>query len=139
MPIELSGMDELLARLQSVNRNVEFVKEVALEKGAEVFRREIRNNAPTGVKNTQSWQYRAGKKYAVEHLKDNIIISRVFGQGNKQYVNVGPEKHFFYSRFFELGTVHQRAKPFIEPAFLSKRHEALAAIKEVIEEAIRSG
>ena len=133
MPIELSGMDELLARLQQMGRNVEMVTETALEQGAEIIRREMRNNAPVGVKRTNTWQYKARKKYAVEHIKDNMLVSKVFGQGNKQYVLIGPEKHFTYrARFFEFGTVKMSARPFIEPAFLAKRRECMATIAEVI-------
>ena len=136
MGITLSGMDEMLARLQRVGGNVEGAEEKALNKGAEVIRQAMSDGAPKGTLNTQSWQYRAGKKYAIEHLMDNIIISKIKGSGVRRYVNVGPEKHFFYAKFFEFGTVKQKAEPFMEPAFLAKRQEALAAMADVIGEAI---
>jgi len=139
MGVELSGMDEMLARLQGIGGNVKEAGEKALKKGAEVIRQAMSDGSPTGTLNTQSWQYKAGKKYAVEHLKDNIIISKVKGVGVRRYVNVGAEKHFFYAKFFEFGTVKMAAKPFMEPAFLAKRREALSAMAEVIREAIRSG
>jgi len=137
MPIDLSGMSELLNRLQAVGGNVKQAEEKALKKGAEVIRQAISDSAPTGTKNPQTWQYKAGKKYAVEHLKDNIILSKILGSGVRRYINVGPEGHFFYARFFEFGTVKMSAKPFMEPAFLAKRQETKDAMKEVIAEAIR--
>lgn len=137
MPIELSGMDEMLVRLQRMGGNVREAEEKALIKGAEVIRRAMSDGAPTGTLNTQTWQYKAGKKYAVEHLKDNIVISKIKGLGVRRYVNVGPEKNFFYAKFFEFGTVKMAAKPFMEPAFLTKRREALAVMADVIGEAIR--
>lgn len=138
MPIELSGMDEMLARLQRIGGNVEQSSDKAIYKGAEVIQQAMIDGAPRGTLNTQSWQYKAGKKYAVEHLKDNIVIGKVKGVGVSRYVNVGPEKNFFYAKFFEFGTVKMAAKPFMEPAFLAKRREALATMAEVIREAIRN-
>lgn len=138
MPIEVSGMNEMLARLQRMGGNVEQSGDKALKKGADVIRRAI-SDAPNGVKNHQTWQYKAGKKYAVEHLKDNIILSKILGTGARRYINIGPERNFFYARFFEFGTVKMGAKPFMEPAFIAKKQEAKDAMKEVIAEAIRNG
>ena len=136
MPIELTGMEVMLQKLRQVNKNVEFVKEVALKAGAEIIRKEIRAKAQWHVKRTTGWAVKAGKIYAIRHLKDNIIISRVSGQGSNQFVLVGPEKHFFYGFFSEFGTVKQKPIPFVEPAFIEKRKEALSTIADVIREAI---
>jgi len=138
MPIDLSGMSELLNRLQAVGGNVKQAEEKALKKGAEVIRQAMSDGAPTGTKNPQTWQYKAGKKYAVEHLKDNIILSKIKGSGVRRYIDIGPEKHFFYAKFFELGTVKMEKQAFMEPAFLAKRQEAKDAMKEVIAEEIRN-
>ena len=122
MPVRLSGMDELLARLARTNANVDIVREKALKKGAEVIRGEIVSRTPVRTGN----------------LKDNIVIGEVKGQGSKQYVDVGPSKgQGFYGKYLEFGTKKMAAKPFIEPAFLAKRKEAMDVIAEVIEEAIR--
>lgn len=120
MPIELTGMDDLLARLQGIGSNVEQVKEKALKKGAEVMRAEMAANAPVLT----------GK------LKESIEVSNIKTQNGSMYVDVGPKKEVFYAKFAEFGTVKQRKKPFIEPAFLSKRKETLDIIKETIREAI---
>jgi len=139
MSIDLTGMSELINRLQAIGGNVKAVEERALIKGAMVIRQAISDAAPTGVKNTQTWQFKAGKKYAIYHLKENIVISKVKGSGARRYIDVGAGKHFFYARFLEFGTVKMAAQPFMEPAFLTKRQEAKDAMKEVIAEAIRSG
>ena len=124
MPIELSGMDELLARLARTNTNVEAVREKALKKGAGIIRDEIEARTPVRTGN----------------LKDNIVIGEVKGQGSKQYVDVGPSKgQGFYGKYLELGTVKMAAKPFIEPSFLAKRAEVKETMKGVIREAIESG
>ena len=124
MPISLSGMDELLARLQRTTQNVAAVKKKAILAGAEVIRGEMEARAPVLTGN----------------LKDNIVVSEVKGQGNNQSVDVGPsKKDGWYGRLVEFGTVHAKAQPFAEPAFISKRKEALAVMKEVIGEAVESG
>ena len=123
MGIDLTGMSELLNRLQSIGGNVKAVEERALYAGAMVIRRAISDAAPTGVKRPQTWQFKAGKKYAIYHLKDNIVVSKVKGTGVIRYIDVGPGKHFFYARFFEFGTVKMDAQPFMEPAFLAKKAE----------------
>jgi len=139
MGLELSGMDELLTKLQEIGKNVEKVEDKALKRGAEVIRQAISDGSPRGIKNPQTWQYRAGKKYAVEHLKDNIVISKARNAGVRRYVKVGPEEHFFYARFLEVGTVHAKSQPFVEVSFLAKRREALDLIKETIMAEINNG
>lgn len=138
MPIDLSGMSELLNRLQSIGGNVKAVEKRALIKGAMVIRQAMSDAAPTGVKNPQTWQFKAGKKYAIYHLKDNIVVSKVKGSGVMRYIEVGPGRHFFYARFLEFGTVKMPSQKFMEPAFLAKKQEAKDAMKEVIAEAIRN-
>ena len=118
MPIELSGMDQLLSRLERTN--IETVKEKALKKGAEVIREEMATNAPVLTGN----------------LKENIEVSDMKTKNSSEYVEVGPNKDAFYAKFIEFGTIKQKAKPFIEPAFLTKRREALDIISDVIKEAI---
>jgi len=132
MPIELTGMNELLQNLQKMGKNVDAIKPKALNAGAEVIRKAMSDKAPRGVKRTNTWQYKAGKKYAVEHLKDNIVISKVINDS----VEIGPESHFFYAPLLEFGTSKMRAEPFAEPAVIEKKSEALAIMADVVREAI---
>ena len=118
MPIELSGMDQLLSRLERTN--IETVKEKALKKGAEVIREEMATNAPVLTGN----------------LKENIEVSDMKTKNSTEYVEVGPNKDAFYAKFIEFGTIKQKAKPFIEPAFLAKRREVQVKIAEIVGRAI---
>lgn len=136
MPIELSGIEELLAKLQKVSKNVELVKEKALKKGAEVIRKSMQEKAPRGDKLASTQKAHPGKIYAMEHLKDNIIISDIKGEGSEQHVDVGPQEDFFYAKFLEFGTSKMHAQPFAEPGFLEKRNEALEAIADEIRKAV---
>ena len=127
MPFEISGIDEMLAKLKKIGGNVEKVKEKALKAGAEKIRKPIANLAPRST-------------IPHEHMADNIIISEVQkdSDGN-EFVDVGPDKSKYYAKFQEFGTVKQKAKPFVEPGYLQGRKEALEAIAEVVKGAIESG
>ena len=146
MPLEIDGMDVIIARLERTSQNVTAVKKAAVLAGAKILQDEIIRRAPKDSGN----------------LKDNIAISQT-SYGNEETVKVGPTDDAFYARFLEFGytlrarkttgstsrskSVYERrgtggkvpAKPFIEPAYLAKRAEAKEAIAKVIREAIDSG
>ena len=143
MPLEIEGMDVIIARLERTSQNVTAVKRDALMEGAEIIRAEIEARAPVDT----------------GFLKDNIVMTQSF-RSNGETVKVGPSEDAFYARFLEFGytlrarkttgstsrskSVYERrgtggkvpAKPFIEPAYLAKRAEAKEAIAEAIREAI---
>lgn len=119
MPIELSGMDELLARLARTNTNVEAAKRKALMAGAEIIRKEIEARAPVDT----------------GFLKARIVISEKAGVS---YVDVGPSEAVYYAKMLEFGTKKMKAQPFIEPAFLDRRRESITAMRDVIRGAIGS-
>ena len=123
MPLEISGMDDLLARLARTGANVEATKKKALLKGAEVIRTEIEARAPVDT----------------GFLKDHIVI---FENAGADYVNVGPSKEVYYAKMIEFGTKKGNKlspNPFVELAYLAKRTEAKEAIAEVIREEIDNG
>lgn len=155
MPIELSGVKETLRTLEIMGRDVEKASKDAVTAGAKVIQKGIKDKAPRGSKSSSSWQAKAGKKYAVEHLADNIVVSETYTEKGEVCVDVGPEKHFFYARMLEYGagahdikitkglrkgkTIRHpgvSAQPFVEPAFREKQREALDAVADVIREAI---
>lgn len=74
------------------------------------------------------------------NLKRNIIISEFKQDGDGgEYVEVGPEKKkAFYGAMLEFGTTKMKPRAFVEPAFISKRKEALEAMGEVMKGAIES-
>ena len=143
MPLEIDGMDVIIARLEQTSQNVTAVKRAAVMEGAKIIQAEIKARAPVDT----------------GFLRDNIVISRTFNS-NGETVKVGPNEDAFYARFLEFGytlrarktststsrsrSVYERrgsggkvpAKPFIEPAYLAKRAEAKEAIAEAIREAI---
>lgn len=131
MSFEITGINELLANLERIGRNVEQAKKQALNEGAEIIKESAKQKCP---RSTQRGS----------HLADNIIISDVKqGVDGKPYVEIGPQKssndEFFYGKFLEFGTVKMNAKPFMEPAFLEKRREALDKIADVIRGVVERG
>jgi HK97 gp10 family phage protein len=138
MAFELTGVNELIANLERVGNNVEQVKKRALNEGADVIKQSAKQKCPrdTSARNL-------AKKYSTgKHLADNIIISDVkLGSNGKPYVEIGPQlgdnNDFFYGKFLEFGTEKMDAQPFMEPAFIEKRQQALDKIADVIRGAIQ--
>ena len=123
MGIELSGMDELITRLQRTTQNVTEAKKKAILAGAEIIQAEIKAQAPADT----------------GFLRDHIVISEKDGV---DAVDVGPSKEVFYAKMLEFGTKKGnklRQHPFVEPSFLAKRAESKEAIAAVIKQAIDSG
>ena len=136
MPIEFTGDTDFIKAMQKKAKALtdKNLKKKILNAGAEPIRKAMAEKAPRGVKNPNTWESKAGKKYAVEHLKDNIIVSDI---KENDTVEVGPESHFFYAKMLEFGTSKMAAQPFAEPGYLEKRNEAIEAManetKKVIE------
>lgn len=107
-------MDELLRRLDELGERAEEVKKTALEEGAEVVRAEIASNTKRSNINHQ-------------HMADNIII-KIDGEN----AVIGPGSEHYYSHFVEFGTKKMSARPFMGPAFESKKEAAKERIAEVI-------
>lgn len=128
MGIAVTGMKELLRKMEAMGADVQKTERKAVMAGAEVIRDEIEARAPVG---------------ATHNLKDNIVISG-FAQDSSgaEYVNVGPKGGKgapFYGFMVEFGTSKMRPQPFVEPALISKRKEAFAAAADVIRTAIAKG
>jgi HK97 gp10 family phage protein len=139
MPIELTGVNELFASLEKTGKNIRQISGKALSSGAEIIRKAAADKCPRG-----SEAEVMAKKYAKgQHLADNITISSPYRENGADYVDVGPARsdnnEFFYGKFFEFGTVKMAAKPFVEPALIEKKDEALEKIAEVIKAAIERG
>lgn len=125
MPIEVSGIKEMLQNIEKKGKNVDKVKEKALKAGAEKIRKPIEQFAQIHRSNINH-----------EHMADNIIISEVKKDGNDEYVEIGPEISDFYANFIEFGTVKMKSEPFVEPGYIQGKKDALETIAEVIREEI---
>lgn len=115
----MDGANVVMNHLKMLGAKANEAVEKAVFAGAEIVRDEIEKEAR--IKNLIS-------PYDKKHMVDYIIISKVV-DGT---IDIGPASTFFYARFLELGTVHQKAQPFIEPAFLRVKSQVEREIQKVI-------
>ena len=124
MPITFE-VERFQKAIENVAIRVKAAERKAILAGAKIIQDEIIRQAPE----------KTGK------LKRNIIVSEIKqDKDGGEYVDVGPEKNkAFYGKMLEFGTTKMKAHPFVEPAFIAKRKEALEVIAGVVKEAIESG
>ena len=124
MSFEITGMDEMMAKLTKMGKNIEAVTEKALMAGAEILKAEIEVKAPKDTLN----------------LEKHIVISKVYKKADGEaFVEVGPSLgKGFYGPMNEWGTSKMRGTPFVEPAFLAKKDEVLAAIADEVRKVINN-
>ncbi|KMY49568.1 HK97-gp10 family putative phage morphogenesis protein [Peribacillus loiseleuriae] len=124
MPMELEGMQQLMAHLQQMGKSVDGrVTEKALTKGAEFLQGHIKEKTPV----------RKGK--VTGNLKENIIISDL----KENQIHIGPDQQgkAFYGHFLEFGTSKMDAQPFMGPVFENKKDGAQEIMKDVIKGELR--
>ena len=116
---ELTGMQELLNRLENLERKGQSKENKAVKKASEVLQQEIIKNAPEDTGN----------------LKENIDVSKIKIKNETKYVEVGTENEGFYAKFLEFGTTKMDADPFMSRSFETKKNE----IQDTIKKEIRKG
>ena len=120
---ELQGVEEFLAALKAKGDLLESKQEKIIMAGAKILKSEIEARAPVLTGN----------------LKQHIVITELKKGSDGAFVYVGPSDpgKGFYGRMIEFGTVKMRARPFVEPSYLSKKSAMLVAMaaeaKKVIE------
>jgi HK97 gp10 family phage protein len=134
--IQITGLSELEKNLEQFSdRLAKNILAGAIRAGAVVIQQEARARAPQSEK--QHYRYKNGKAIGVVipgNLKKNIKV-RLAPRSSRErpityWVYVG--KKSFYWIFSEFGTSKMSAKPFLRPAFDSKKQEALDRIKEYL-------
>jgi len=122
--MEMSGMDELLAKVEQMGLKVSKVEGVALRAAADPVAADMRSLV------------RFSKKNEV-HIRDDIQISNVKTKAGVKYVDVGPVKTAWRAKFLEFGTVKMTAKPFMGPAYEHNKQNIQKIIQSSIEEALK--
>jgi HK97 gp10 family phage protein len=121
--VKIDGLKELDATLkllpEKIARNL---MRRAISRGGAVFRKEMIATAPRRVKEP------AERKYGP--IWKNIRLSTRFRRSTGEITGkVGPNaKVAFYARFYEFGTSHQRARPWLRPLFIRNAGKALDAM-----------
>ena len=123
--IEISGVDEILNRLQQIGANVSRFENQALGNAAEPVLEDAKANAPV----------RTGK------LKEGLKISSIKTKEGMKYVLVGVDKSdnskIFYGKFVEFGTTKMSARPFLGPAYEKNKREIVETIKDTLKEGLK--
>ena len=134
--MQFTGGEELAERLSQLPLALSLkVRIDALKQAAEPIRSKAQSIAPRSA-------------LAPPHMQDYIVVQAVTRIGStsggkweqregEAWVAVGPAKQFFYGIFPEYGTVHQRAQPFMRPAFDSGAPAALPILSAALWDALR--
>lgn len=124
--MELDGLDNLLKRVEDMGKAGTRVENTALKKAGEVILEE--------AKATSSFHDRSGK------LRKGLKVSGIRSADGRKFVLVGIQKgdnsNIFYGKFLEFGTSKMIARPFMGPAYESKKKEATEIIKNELKNAL---
>lgn len=96
----------------------------ALE-GAEIIREEMVTLAPRRAK--------GGGRLKREIRKEVRSAKR-----DKTQIDIGPSQDAFYGVFFETGTKHMAARPFMRPAYDSKHEEAAEKTRDMLRKRVEA-
>lgn len=129
--IEFDCIDNLSKRLKELGKKGKKIQDEALIEGAEVILKEM--------KKTSAFSDRSG------NLRKGLKISKPKTIKGIRAVKIGIQKDdnsdIFYGKFIEYGTTNGKrsivAKPFMRPAFESKKVEALNVTKNKMKEGLK--
>ncbi len=122
--VELSGMSELIDRVQQLGRKGSSIQNAALKAAAQPVAEEMKSLVRvSGIDE--------------KHIRDDILVSNVKTKNGTKYVRVGPGTDTNWrAKFLELGTSKMSAKPFMSPSYENKKGEAKQIIKEKLKEGL---
>jgi HK97 gp10 family phage protein len=124
--ITLEGLQALTEQIEKLGLNKKSIIRNGLQQGAEILRDDM-------VKRIK----KSDKKH--KHLRENIPITISTKNENYQ-ATIGFEKSdnsdFFYAKFLEWGTPKMLARPFMQPAFNSKKKKAFDKLVKTVREAL---
>lgn len=132
--ISITGLADLEKRLEQFSdRIARNALRGAVSAGAAIIRSEARRLAP---KDTGEMVRDIMIKRAREVKGSGLITYHVFVRTGKKSRMAGKKRNIsrdsFYWRFVEFGTSKMSAKPFMRPAFDTKKTEAVERIREYL-------
>ncbi|WP_411680646.1 HK97-gp10 family putative phage morphogenesis protein [Clostridium thailandense] len=123
--IELTGVDEILNKLQQMGANVGRLENKALKNAAEPVLEDAKANVPV----------RTGK------LKKGLKITNVKKKDGMKYILVGVDRgdnsEVFYGKFIEFGTSKMPARPFLQPAYEKNKNKIQKTIAGTLKEGLK--
>jgi HK97 gp10 family phage protein len=147
--IKVEGLKELQEALKALPAEIQKRPlRSAVSAGAKVIVDEAKRRAPQGeTGNLRKALYRYRSRSQSGTGKETFLVG--VRKGKKQYADTAKNRRLsrvgkkytvegeaFYWRFLEFGTSKMAARPFLRPAFESKKMEALDTIKKKLAEAI---
>lgn len=125
--IELTGVDEILNKLQQIGTNISRLENKALKNAAEPVLED--------AKATNAFNDRTG------NLRKGLKISNVKNKEGVKYILVGVDKgdnsKIFYGKFLEFGTSKMPARPFLQPAYEKNKSTIQKNIAETLKEGLK--
>lgn len=125
--IELTGVDEILNRLQQIGTNISRLENKALKNAAEPVLED--------AKATNAFNDRIGR------LRKGLKISNIKNKEGVKYILVGVDKSdnskIFYGKFLEFGTSKISARPFLQPAYEKNKDNIEKTIAETLKEGLK--
>lgn len=125
--IELTGVDEILNKLQQIGTNVGKLENKALKNAAEPVLED--------AKATNAFKDKSGK------LRKGLKITNVKNKEGIKYILVGLDRgdnsETFYGKFIEFGTSKMRARPFLQPAYEKNVQNIKRTIAETLKEGLK--
>lgn len=125
--IELTGVDEILNKLQQIGTNISRLENKALKNAAEPVLEDARA--------TNAFNDKSGK------LRKGLKISNIKKKEGVKYVLVGVDKSdnskIFYGKFLEFGTSKMAARPFLQPAYEKNKDNIQQTIGETLKEGLK--
>ena len=121
---ELEGFENVQKKIEELGRKGSRIANKALADAAQPILEE--------AKNTRAFRRITGR------LRAKLEIGGVHKKGGIRYREIGifadhaDKKHPFYAKFHEYGTSHERAHPFLGPAYEKRKREAYTILKEQI-------
>lgn len=121
--VNMSGMDELLQKLETMGNKAGRIENQALKKAAETVLDSAKDKVPIDT----------GK------LKDTLDIGKVKTKDGVKYIEVGITKgdnsEIYYGKFIEWGTSKRPATPYLQPAY----EENIRKVEEIIKQELKEG
>ena len=131
--VRVTGMKELAAKLQSFGPKLaRNGLRAAVSAGAEVIRKDVQARAPVDEGTLRRAVYKKQIREESNNTKQTFYVGVRSG---KKYQK--KKQDAWYWRFLEFGTKYIAARPFVRPAFESKKNEAVERMKEKLAERIK--
>jgi HK97 gp10 family phage protein len=138
--LDIDGLTMLYAELERLGNTSEELEGEALMKGGEIIKEEMQQLVHISDKQFDSYTFKRGRnsgqtvKKPHPHIRPTMVVDKPEKDemGNLS-VGVGASKKLRWrAKFLELGTSKMAPKPFMEPAYESKKEAAGDAVRNYL-------